>query len=220
MFFVAVVVSCGLLVGTGVGLPAKNKWLTMSSSLGPITAGYMHHDILGRVMERAFAGWHDALPLEGSDGYRAMCRNKAWRCKCVTNDGDKRTSQMITNFASIPLDHLIMRLQWLDERGDILLDIGNDASCPIRQAQTELLDSLRRGPIGPFQPVVDHFNAEGAKGVGDKVQKSSREHVCPSLVAHVAAQDLPLSPPAFSRYSPLGTRRLRGAVSRRTMLPR
>ena len=51
-----------------------------------------------------------------------MCQKKVWRTKKVLEDGDKKLKFEILTWAAVPLDHLWMRLQWLDTRGGALLD--------------------------------------------------------------------------------------------------
>ena len=88
-------------------------------------------------------------------------RSKAWRARCVTNNPAQIERNSILNWAAMPMDHLLLRLQWLDERGDSLLDICSPSTSVLVQTQKALRSSLA-GAVntGTFRSVIAQFGQD------------------------------------------------------------
>ena len=76
-------VECSVLLGTG-GLPAKNKWVSMSSALAEISLGVLIHAVLPRAFRAAFPSFDDGqLPQLDNDAvdeeYQVVVKRKVYR---------------------------------------------------------------------------------------------------------------------------------------------
>lgn len=55
----------------------------------------------------------DPVGTGSSDEFRKFLRNKTWRAKCVLQDVPKRLQFCINSWVLEPMDHLLLRVQWL-----------------------------------------------------------------------------------------------------------
>eukprot|EP00974_Lingulodinium_polyedra_P009329 893172-Lingulodinium_polyedra.AAC.1 len=117
----AAAVEARLLLGGDGNQCSVNRWLTMSKSLARQLPGIFWHNLLGRAMARSWQ-WDRAAEEVVDPDERQMNKRKAWRARCAVNRVENQHAFCVLNWASMPIDWLIMRLQFLDERGDGLLD--------------------------------------------------------------------------------------------------
>jgi hypothetical protein len=72
-----------------------------------------------------------------------MCRSKVWRMRKVLSDDAMQLKWAVLSWTATPLDHLFMRLQYLDSHGKSLLDCIGKGS-PFAECRWAFSDLLRR----------------------------------------------------------------------------
>ena len=176
----AALMTAGFLLGSDVDLPASNKWGSITSALARVVGAMFFHRVLMQVTEKAFPTWDCGASREigdAADDYRLFCKRKVFRMKKILHDDDKVMAWSILSLSAEPLDHLWMRLQYLDARGRILLECSGDGS-PFREAM-QALSGLLTTPVmdGAMAPVFWFF--EGSQILTARSRK---------LVLNMAAQ--------------------------------
>ena len=65
-------------------------------------------------------------------------------------------------WASIPISHLQRRIQWLDERGGLLLDVVWPESSPFQECSNDLANLLRfdiQDDLNALKPMYHHYGS-------------------------------------------------------------
>jgi hypothetical protein len=138
-------VECSVLLGTG-GLPAKNKWGSMSSALAEISLGVLIHAVLPRAFRAAFPSFDDGqLPQLDNDAvdeeYQVVVKRKVYRVgKYLGPLGNtfRARQGLLANFVLEPLDWLWQRLQHLDEQSKPLFEITTPSRSPFIAVEKRL----------------------------------------------------------------------------------
>lgn len=124
--FLAALVGIGLFSsGAWILAPSKARWLSSSATLSIVVAGLLIHGLLERVWQVAFPNWHIERPLnadEESDWHK-LVRSKCFRAKLYLSGQHTTWRTTCISVATQPVDHLMQRLQSLDEAGGALLDL-------------------------------------------------------------------------------------------------
>ena len=60
-------------------------------------------------------------------------------------------------FLGMPLEHLVVQLDRLDETGNCIFDMMVDETNPIKMASAEMCKLCFSGASGPMSPVYAHF---------------------------------------------------------------
>lgn len=146
----AALVENGATPGSDTNLPSSNRWGSCTATAAGVAAFSMCHAFLPLCLVKAFPDWTFMLSRanDGADEHRVMIRKKAWRA-CHVLDTERRKCRICLAAAvSIPIDALMARLQYFDERGDTLLDIVEDSTSPLVLCGRSLAAMLQ-GPGSP-----------------------------------------------------------------------
>ena len=89
---------------------------------------------------------------------RLACELQVWRSVHWLGADDTELDSAILTWATTPIDHLRMRLQYTDAAGSSLLDVIADATSPFVAARQELTNMIVR-PFadGPLSALPYHF---------------------------------------------------------------
>jgi len=119
-------VNAGVFLGSSdSSMVSTARWGSTTKGVSGVSAGILICDVMQRAAERAYPNW-DAGRLvvirpeveDYDDDYQKKVMKKTWRfVRYISNNILKRKTVIIC-FTSGPLDHLLMRLQHLDE-GDV-----------------------------------------------------------------------------------------------------
>ena len=121
--------------------PSSKDWGSISKHASKQSLGILCHYTLPQCLEGALGDWDkalpdlanaDALPCQDPEEMRKYLRRKAWRAMCVMRDETKRLNWCVRSWVMEPVDALLQRLQWLDERGNALLAFLSPATSPYR----------------------------------------------------------------------------------------
>jgi hypothetical protein len=108
----------GLFLGGGDNLPAANRWGSCIEAATALASGIMIHDTTCSTIVLAFPSYENGdVGDEHSDEYRAKCKGKVWRAKCLSLDREKKEKICLTVWLTPPLDHLWRHVQRLDIEG-------------------------------------------------------------------------------------------------------
>jgi hypothetical protein len=127
----AALLACDVLSSCGTRLPTKKDWGSTWVHCGQQSLGHLCHRVLPQSIAKAFPNWDAMAPPEqpGEDAnlgdveqFRKFLRCKVWRCSKVLHDEEKRVHWVVTTWTVEPLDHCLMRLQWLDGQSSGFLD--------------------------------------------------------------------------------------------------
>ena len=141
----------GILGGFASTTPSKSRHGSVTESLGEQTAGSMFHEILPRAAAKAFATWERCdVVLEEEEDKRIYMKRKTWRARQhLTSQRSMQRGAMISWVAE-PMDHLWMKLQYLDARTSLMLDLQLPRASPfedcLRDLSSTLLLPISEGP--------------------------------------------------------------------------
>lgn len=180
----AALLACNVLAGTSGKMPSTKDWGSVSHHCSQQSLGILCHKVLPRVLENAFGRWDDALPddrdcdvPDGQDPeeFRKYLRKKAWRSKLVMSSPAKQLAWCLQSWALEPMDHLLQRLQWIDERGHSLLDCVSTQRSPILECEKDLLEMLIVPcETGPMAVLHHRFTRYGDADLAEFVLKGIR----------------------------------------------
>ena len=148
----AAIVEGGLLVsGLNYKLPPKHHVGSMTSANADQMAGFMVCGVLPCSILSAFSKFADGDPgTSDTDDYRLMMKRKVWRVLHSVEEEHVRR-RMIINFLSNPLDKAWIRIQHMDARGGILMDLTRRKTNPFHQALGEfsafIFEEIATGPL-------------------------------------------------------------------------
>ena len=84
----------------------------MMKALERQVAGFMLHNLIGKVAEMTFRTWEDGLAADAdNDDQKFIIMKKGWRVRCYASALERRRRACLTLFVSLPLDHLWRHLQ-------------------------------------------------------------------------------------------------------------
>ena len=124
--FLAALVAVGFFSGSlWAAAPSKARWLSSSSFLCVVVCGLLVHGLLRKAWEVAFPIWNIEQPLGHAEetDFHKMVRSKCFRAKLYLCQENTPWKAVCISVASLPVDHLMQRLQALDEAGDALMDL-------------------------------------------------------------------------------------------------
>ena len=153
---VSAISSSGLISGLDSELPSKNRWGSCARHLAEQVAGHMFHNVLNRTLAKANPRWEviEAAAAQDDDDYRKMMRGKVIRSVLSTNTSQKRLDLALLSWISVPLDHLWMKLQYMDFHGSALFDIVFWRTSPFAEAQQSfgvtLATRIEEGRLKPL----------------------------------------------------------------------
>ena len=132
-------------------LPSKHRVGSMTAANADQVAGFMIGDILPSCLLGAFSSLGHADPGDGeTDDFRLMMRRKVWRT-VYSLDVPLKQRRIIINWISVPMDQAWIRLQFMDARGGILLDLTRRHSNPFHQVTESfsrmLFEPMVSGPL-------------------------------------------------------------------------
>lgn len=183
----AALLACDVLSSSGTRLPTKKDWGSTWMHCGQQCLGHLCHRLLPSAVARAFPHWDsmqapeqpsEDTTLGDVEQHRKFLRCKVWRCNKVLQDESKRLHWVVTTWTVEPLDHCLMRLQWLDGQSSGLLDAIAASRSPFvrcRRALAEMLDTDASSHLSP----VRHF-FQGQEDLDDIILKQ-----CAGMAADV-----------------------------------
>lgn len=165
-FFLALVQGVGTLL-TESGLPAASRWGSLASSNSELQLAESFHAGFSRAFLSAFdlrtPGSHatidDGAPADVD--FRLLMQRKVYRVRKVLEDPGRRMQMLRLSYITEPLDHLLQRLQHLDESSSPLLDLRRPGTSPLHFALSRWADMVRQ-PIA--NSVLSSFFAQCTGG--------------------------------------------------------
>lgn len=178
----AAILQGGLVGGFAATTPSTSRWGSMFESLGEQLAGEMCSSIIGQVFSHAFPGAAERAPPErdaDDDDERIKIRRKIGRARECLQDKERMSFRAVMSWATEPIDHLWLHLQWLDVRGSVVLDLQHDALNPFSKCLADLSASLL-APLheSPLSVVIDHYDVLGDQRVERLIAEWHRLLVC------------------------------------------
>jgi hypothetical protein len=155
----------GVVASAQSGLPSKARWGSLSEHEAEQCAGEMLFQLGPRAMSSAFQAFGAADPgLSTDDDYRRYVRGKVYRAVQVSNEDDYGWSKCTRSYVTEPADHLLMRLEYLDEHGNSVNDICYDKTSPIRELHDSYATMLNEPVLeGPMRAVIFQFWPAGVE---------------------------------------------------------
>lgn len=149
---VSCLVECEIFPRPNLTVPAKHRFGSAMTCLAELTPGILISSLLPRVFRKAFPEWDCAVVLPLNDATaededpqsREYVKRKAWRSRKVFEDPQRTLQFYGTLFALKPLEWFWARIQHIDAKGELLLEVMSRRS-PIAHAQSELATSLAAG---------------------------------------------------------------------------
>lgn len=160
----AALLACGVLPNNDT-VPSLKDWGSAWEHCAQQTLGIMCHRVFPRVVDLAIH-WDREPPQEpvgdstagDIKAHREYLRRKAWRCRCVLTDAGRNVQWAVTTWTVQPVDHLLFRIQWMDERKNSFFDALATNSSPFRQCQRQLFSMLSEPwESSPLAPLYHHF---------------------------------------------------------------
>ena len=171
-----------LLSGFCTTTPSSSRWGSTTDSAAEQAAGYMFAGILGRSMEKAFAGF-ETEAKEDDDDVRKAVAARTKRAAEHTNDRQRQCHYIMISWATEAVDHLWLRLQHLDEKQCTLMDLQLPDS-PFRVCQRELASlMLQPFELSPLSTVYWFFVGSDEEAGAD-FAADVRQHVA-SIISQI-----------------------------------
>ena len=142
----------------------------------------LFYDLGPRTLRESFDGWHGGDPGEGGDDWRRYVKGKVWRTVCSVSELDYGWQKCCRSFTTELMDHLLARVQHMDEQGHAIMDVCYDRTNPIKTAH-ESFRQMVGLPVcdGSLKVIFDHF-----KDDLDKISSITSE--CRRLAVSMDAQ--------------------------------
>ena len=161
--FLAALACVGLFGGSlWAQAPSKARWLSSSTVLCVVVCGLLVHVLLRKVWEVAFPNWHVERPggqAEDSDWHK-MVRSKICRAKLYLCGERTTWKTACISVATQPVDHLMQRLQALDEAGSALMDLKG-CNNTISHRPRRLFDYATTLQEDPIKQLSEYFSGMG-----------------------------------------------------------
>ena len=156
-----------VLMADDTRAPCMDNWDTLGKGLGKASLSVLVHNVLPQVLARALPSWQACLPgghraLQGSAEAAARSfglQKKAWRSKCVLENKQRCLDILLLNSYGLHIEHLLMTLDWMDERGDGYMDLVLHDTCPFSKCLRAISKLLQCDATGPneLSHVYRHF---------------------------------------------------------------
>ena len=163
-----ILIRADVLLSSTEGLPSIDDWFSTAEHSAKLAFGTMCHSVLPRCIVKGLPTWKSMAPndlrtgrsIEGSTHFRVRAQRKSWRTRCVMLAIDKKLSIVLLVWFGIAVEHLIYRMDYLDERGKGLYDLACEHLCPITACQQFLADYIRKGKQkgSPLLPIFREFS--------------------------------------------------------------
>ena len=147
--------------------PCMDNWDSLGKGLGKAGLSLLFHNVLPKVLLRALPTWQACMPgggraARGNDEAAARALGlpkKAWRCKCVFESRARCLDIILMNLYGCHVEHLLVSLDWLDERGDGYMDTLLPDTCPFNKCLIAVSRLIECGPplVDDLTPVHRHF---------------------------------------------------------------
>jgi hypothetical protein len=161
-----------ILQGNDSGLPSLDDWHSCAKYAARTTLGVLVHNLLQRAVDKALPTWGRMLPPNddalrggasraGCEVARARIQRKAWRTKSVLQDKEKTEKIVLLTIFGLALEHMMLRLDYLDERGKGLFDLAfPKLLCPFVACRRFLQRVVTEGSAKEslLWPVFRHFS--------------------------------------------------------------
>lgn len=162
----AAIVSSGLLVDSSITVPSINRWGTCTQAMSHIAAGMHFHNLLGQCARAAFPqaeSFESDAPQPDEDDMQARRRyvqSKTARFVKLVTSEQQRMETLLVAWAAEPLDHANQRLQHLNAKGGMAMDIVHVDTSPIQEAQRAFCRMVQEPwSSGPLSCVRWHHGA-------------------------------------------------------------
>jgi hypothetical protein len=183
--FAAACIDGRVLLRQNCTVPSKNRWGTCYTALAEQSLGIMIHTIMPQVLVRAFPRYVDGEVAQGDphigldiEERRKYLRNKVWRAKCTLNDSSHNIKELSILWAGFPLARMWHRLEFLDQRGAILLDLVRPSLDPFLFAQQCHADMLMKPSSGSELDLLWHQFSRSSEELC-----AAKTAVCSTLVS-------------------------------------
>jgi len=125
-------VESGLMQGLDAGNPSAARWGTTTKSMASQAAGNMICSVLPRAVTRSFVHFEDGDldDAEANDDFRRYVKGKVWRTTRYLAEVENIKEDACISFCSEPLDHLLRRLEYMDEHKNAALDLMKSSTNP------------------------------------------------------------------------------------------
>ena len=156
--------------------PSIDDWCSCGAACGLTAFGILCHEVLPQIVELARITWNqiplpndlnaDDAALDGATAERIKGRKKAWRTKCFLENPARKLNAVLLSFLGVAVEHLMLRLDYLDSRHNGILDLASARLCPFRACRRWLAQVLASGfsDGAPLAPVYRHFHERPLRG--------------------------------------------------------
>ena len=151
--FVSAFVGAGFFGGTLWTSPSKARWLSTSLILGVLLAGMLFHSALPRVWRMAFGEWHIPRSIDDSDDFHNYVKSKIYRAKLWLSNEHTSWRSAVIAWVTSSVEHLMLLLQSLDEKGGLLRQLVLDPADPISIALRDLSQFI----LAPMDTSLKHL---------------------------------------------------------------
>ena len=191
--------------------PSMDDWFSCGMSCGKTAVGVFCHELLPQVVEESHIVWDDKAlvnnvadpeAVDGAEAARVRGKKKAWRTKCVLADASRKLGIALMSFLAIGVEHIMMRLDYLDERHDGILSVGVPGLCPFQVCSTYIADTIaggfKQGAV--LSPIYRHFRPRGLDtgSVTDNALLDTARIMGMDIGAQVFWRYMPLKEPPYS----------------------
>jgi hypothetical protein len=139
-------VEVGVVLDSSTPTPTCHRMGSMTEATSDECVGIALHQIFPGACKIAFPKWDsarvpdapsnaDAEAADQIEVHRHLIRSKTWRMVKTLQSSLKREKFFRTCWVAEPLEHMGLRFQYLNERGDIILDLLNESTSPIDEAR-------------------------------------------------------------------------------------
>jgi hypothetical protein len=169
-----------VLCANDCSIASIDNWETLGEGLADICFGTFLFRALPCSVGRALPNWKSCQPkrINLDNPHSVKIAKKAYRTKMVFGSPSRILDLMLTNFYGAHLEHLIVHLDYLDCRGNGLLEVVLEDTCPIRRALVAVSTLMQSSPVhGELSVVYRYF--EGCDEITPRVI-----HARSSAMAH------------------------------------
>jgi hypothetical protein len=145
--FLAACSAVDVIVGQGGTRPAKNRWGTVHDAEGEQATGIMVYQAWPRSLCSAFRSYTTGDPgADEGDNFRRIMRGKCFRSRKQMGSRAVQVEQLTHFFCEKTITHLWKRIEYLDAKGGLLLDMCRTSTNPIKSAIEQLTEILSLPP--------------------------------------------------------------------------
>ena len=149
------------------GLPNKARWGSLAEHDAEQALGECVHQLGPRSLRLTFGTWEDG-DVDGDDDYRQYVKGKVFRSVAASSDHDYGWRKCSRSWSLEPVDHMLMRIQFNDERGNAIRDFQFEDTCPLTEMHKSYCKMLDEpATSGPLQAVFMQFQVAGDDVLGN-----------------------------------------------------